>query len=63
MNVEQVRRGMAWHYKQYQNEQELEDRSLYAQEEYLAQRDRRGLWADKGAVAPWDYRKAKRNLQ
>lgn len=60
LNVEQVRRGLAWHYKQYQNEQELDDRSLYAQEEYLAQRDRRGLWADKEPVAPWDYRRAKR---
>lgn len=61
LNVEQVRRGMAWHYKQYQNEQGLEDRSLYAQEEYLAQRDRRGLWADKTPVAPWDFRRMKRN--
>jgi endonuclease YncB( thermonuclease family) len=60
LNVEQVRRGLAWHYKQYQNEQELDDRSLYANEEYLAQRDRRGLWADKEPVAPWDYRRAKR---
>lgn len=31
-----------------------------AQEEYLAQRDRRGLWADKEPVAPWDFRRAKR---
>lgn len=60
LNVEQVRRGLAWHYKQYQNEQEIDDRSLYAQEEYLAQRDRRGLWADKEPMAPWDYRRAKR---
>lgn len=60
LNVEQIRRGLAWHYKQYQNEQEIDDRSLYAQEEYLAQRDRRGLWADKEPVAPWGYRRAKR---
>lgn len=59
--VEQIRRGLAWHYKQYQSEQEIDDRSLYAQEEYLAQSDRRGLWADKEPVAPWNYWKAKRN--
>jgi endonuclease YncB( thermonuclease family) len=59
VNLEQVKRGMAWHYKQYQNEQELDDRSLYVQEEYLAQKDRRGLWADGEPVAPWDYRKQK----
>lgn len=60
LNVEQVRRGMAWHYKTYQNEQEIDDRSLYANEEYLAQRDRRGLWADKEPVAPWEWRKYKK---
>jgi endonuclease YncB( thermonuclease family) len=59
VNLEQMKRGMAWHYKQYQNEQELDDRSLYAQEEYLAKTDRRGLWADVEPVAPWDYRKQK----
>lgn len=59
VNLEQVKRGMAWHYKQYQNEQELDDRSLYAQEEYLAQRDRRGLWAGNELVAPWEWRRNK----
>jgi endonuclease YncB( thermonuclease family) len=27
VNLEQVKQGMAWHYKQYQNEQELDDQT------------------------------------
>lgn len=44
MNLRQIELGMAWHYKQYEREQEVEDRSKYAQAEYLAQRDKVGLW-------------------
>lgn len=57
VNLEQVKRGLAWHYKKYEREQDVEDRSIYAQEEYLAQRDRVGLWEDTKAVAPWEFRK------
>tara|TARA_B110000902_G_C13720674_1_gene365038 strand:+ start:172 stop:387 length:216 start_codon:yes stop_codon:yes gene_type:complete len=47
INLEQVKRGLAWHYKQYEREQEVDDRALYAQEEYLAQKDRLGLWRER----------------
>ena len=57
VNLLQVKRGLAWHYKQYEREQEVEDRALYAQEEYLAQKDRLGLWRDKNPIPPWDFRK------
>ena len=57
VNLEQVKRGLAWHYKKYEREQDVEERSIYAQEEYLAQRGILGLWVDKNAVAPWDFRK------
>ena len=57
VNLEQVKRGLAWHYKQYEREQEVEDRALYAQEEYLAQKDRLGLWKEKNPIPPWDFRK------
>lgn len=61
VNLEQIKLGMAWHYKKYENEQEIEDRSLYSHAEYLAQRNRRGLWTEHDPTAPWDFRKAKRN--
>ena len=60
VNLEQVKRGLAWHYKKYESEQDVEERSIYAQEEYLAQRGILGLWVDKNAIAPWDFRKLRK---
>ncbi|MGZ8251709.1 MAG: thermonuclease family protein [Methylophilaceae bacterium] len=59
-NLRQIKLGLAWHYKKYENEQEVEDRSVYAQEEYQAQKAMRGLWAIKDPVAPWDFRKKRK---
>lgn len=63
INLEQLRRGLAWHYKQYQNEQSVSDRETYAQAEVQAQRAQRGLWRDSQAQAPWDYRAALRQAE
>lgn len=57
INLEQIKRGLAWHYKHYENEQELSDRSLYANEEYLANLNGKGLWADNNPIPPWEFRK------
>ena len=57
-NLEQVKAGMAWHYKQYQREQSADDRIIYAQAEEQARRARRGLWIDADPTPPWEYRKA-----
>lgn len=59
-NLGQVAAGMAWHYKAYIRDQRPEDRELYAEAEERAQRERRGLWADRNPLAPWEFRKAKR---
>lgn len=58
-NLEQVKRGLAWHYKAYQNEQPTDDRLAYTRAEDAARGAGRGLWADPAPVAPWDWRKAK----
>ncbi len=58
-NLRQLRLGLAWHYKKYQSEQEPTDRALYADEEVRARSVKAGLWAESGAVPPWDYRKRK----
>lgn len=60
MNLRQIQLGMAWHYKAYEREQDVEDRSIYAQAEYIAQREKLGLWADKKSIPPWEYRKTKK---
>ena len=57
VNLNQIKRGLAWHYKKYEGEQDVEDRSIYANAEYLAQRDKVGLWFDANPIPPWDYRK------
>jgi endonuclease YncB( thermonuclease family) len=63
INLEQLRRGLAWHYKQYQNEQSLSDRQTYAVTELQAQQAQRGLWRDSQPQAPWDYRAALRQAE
>jgi endonuclease YncB( thermonuclease family) len=57
LNIEQIKRGLAWHYKKYEKEQELADRSIYANEEYIASQDKRGLWAEPKHIPPWEFRK------
>lgn len=59
-NLEQVRAGMAWHYKQYQKEQSPEERVSYADAEEQARAGRIGLWVDTDPVPPWDWRKAQK---
>lgn len=61
LNLEQVKSGMAWHYKKYEKEQSLEDRKLYAAAEDAARVKHVGLWSDPKPVPPWEYRKEKRN--
>ena len=59
-NLAQVEAGMAWHYTEYAREQRLADRWRYAKAEDGARAAQRGLWSDRAAVAPWDFRKARR---
>ena len=61
MNLEQIKAGLAWHYKKYQNEQAATDREKYSDAELDARQRGRGLWADRDPVPPWEYRKAKRS--
>jgi endonuclease YncB( thermonuclease family) len=57
INLAQVKAGMAWHYKEYEREQSVEDRDLYAKAEDEARADRRGLWQDADPVEPSAFRK------
>ena len=54
--LEQVKRGMAWHYKQYQSDQSQEDRTLYDLAEKKAREAKLGLWADDSPVEPSKFR-------
>ncbi|MDO8926470.1 MAG: thermonuclease family protein [Sideroxyarcus sp.] len=59
-NLEQVKAGMAWHYKKYAKEQPFADRETYAEAEERSRAAQRGLWHDAESVPPWDWRKSKK---
>lgn len=63
INLEQVKLGMAWHYKEYQFEQTPEDRDLYARAENEARIARRGLWQDSNPIEPSAFRKEERDAR
>lgn len=54
LSHELLRAGLAWYYRRYDNDPELD--RLEAE----ARAARRGLWSDPHPVAPWNYRKARR---
>jgi endonuclease YncB( thermonuclease family) len=56
INLEQLRAGLAWYYKQYERDVAPDRRQNYADTERAARAAKRGLWADPAPVAPWDYR-------
>jgi endonuclease YncB( thermonuclease family) len=55
--LEQLRAGLAWHYRQYEREQAPGERASYAAVEAAARARRQGLWRDSAPVAPWAYRR------
>ena len=56
--LEQIRAGLAWHYKYYQNEQSADDRKMYADIEEEARMAKRGLWVDADPTPPWEFRRS-----
>lgn len=52
VNEELVRQGMAWWYREY-----AKDNATLAQLESEARSARRGLWASRDSIAPWEWRK------
>ena len=60
IGLEQIRDGLAWHYKKYQFEQKEVDRKSFSDAEIDARSKNLGLWADKDSIAPWKWRKRKK---
>lgn len=60
INLAQVEAGLAWHYADYAREQSSSDRAVYSQAEALARASRLGLWREPAPVAPWEFRKSRR---
>ena len=57
LNEALVRAGLAWHYKRYSNSKKL------AALEREARRKKRGLWAHKDPVPPWNWRRQNRGFR
>ena len=60
INLSQVLRGYAWHFKRYQKQQSPSDRELYSEAEIDAKKNELGLWEEKNPIAPWKWRKMKK---
>jgi endonuclease YncB( thermonuclease family) len=56
VDLDQVKAGLAWHYKQYEDEQSSVDREAYASAECTAMKAKLGLWSDPHPVQPQDFR-------
>lgn len=54
--LEQIKGGLAWHFKQFEDEQIEIDRKLYSEAEAEAKTAERGLWRDPSPVPPWEFR-------
>jgi endonuclease YncB( thermonuclease family) len=54
--LDQIKAGLAWHYKAYEREQSKTDRTEYSQAEEQAKTAGSGLWADPAPVPPWEWR-------
>jgi endonuclease YncB( thermonuclease family) len=60
VNLEQIRAGMAWYYRQYQEDVFKEDRAAYDRAEREARGAKRGLWANPKPTPPWEFRRTER---
>jgi endonuclease YncB( thermonuclease family) len=56
VEIEQIKRGLAWHYKQYEREQSVEDRTRYADAEKETRITSMGLWMDLHPQEPSNFR-------
>lgn len=55
-NYEQLKKGLAWYYKQYERDLNDEDKQKYSRAEDLARNNNLGLWADSKSIPPWEFR-------
>lgn len=56
INYEQLKRGLAWYYKQYEKDLNYEDMKNYFNAEVIAKKNKLGLWVDSNSIPPWEHR-------
>ena len=57
INLEMIKKGMAWHFKKYKKSQHIDDRYSYNKAEVEAQEKNIGLWKNENPLPPWEWRK------
>jgi endonuclease YncB( thermonuclease family) len=57
VNLTQVVDGFAWHFKEYEQEQNRSDRLIYSSAEQSARVSQTGLWRDPDPTPPWNFRR------
>ena len=60
-NYEQLKKGLAWFYKQYDKDLSDDDKQRYSEAEEWARNYTEGLWADSKSIPPWEFRHKGKN--
>ncbi|MBQ8829729.1 MAG: thermonuclease family protein [Burkholderiaceae bacterium] len=60
LNLEQIRRGMAWAFKRYFRDVAPSDRQKYIEAEEMARKEGKGLWSQNNPMPPWEWRRENR---
>ena len=55
--LEQIKRGLAWHYKHYERDQTKEDKLRYSNAENDAKTNNLGLWMNENPIRHSDFRR------
>ncbi len=57
INLEQVKRGMAWVFKHFVDDPYSQDQADYADAQEVAESRHLGLWSQKDPIPPWEFRR------
>ena len=60
-NYLQLKKGLAWYYKQYEKDLSDEDKHRYSEAEEWARNYSEGLWVDSKSIPPWEFRHKGKN--
>ena len=60
INLEMIKKGMAWHFKKYKKNQPIVDRHSYNRAENEAREKKIGLWSENNPLQPWKWRQQNR---
>jgi endonuclease YncB( thermonuclease family) len=60
INLEMIKKGMAWHFKKYKKNQPMDESHSYNEAENYARDKNIGLWSEKNPLPPWEWRKLNR---